>query len=145
MYKYKIFNFFINVSTLTLLLCVWLASCNTETTRQQMLKDTPGTYCLSANTNKQILDFLQCDSLKLILNSDLTYEFYPKLEKLNGFEGTWSLSKDAEISYWVFKTKNGRQQYNRFLGINLGSRDHVLDSLIRFTWDCKQNAQSIKQ
>jgi hypothetical protein len=91
-----------------------------------------------------MLDFLKCDSLKLILNSDFTYEFYPKLEKLKGFEGTWSLSKDAEISYWVFKTKNGRKQYNRFLGVNIGLREHVLDSLIRFTWDCKETVQAIK-
>ena len=102
-----------------------------------MLKSLPGTYCLSITNNKKILDYLDCDSLKLILNKDLTYEFSPKLNKLIGYEGTWSLSKDAEISYWVFKPKNGRVQYNRFLGVNLGSRDHVLDSFIHFTKDCK--------
>jgi hypothetical protein len=115
----------------------FLANCNTERTRNNMLKDIPGVYCLSNNTRKEILDYLQCDSLKLILKKDLTYEFFPKLEKLVEYEGTWTLSRDAEISYWVFTLKNGRKQYNRFLSINLGMRDNVLDSLIRFTWDCE--------
>ena len=114
-----------------------LVSCNTASTRRKMLKSLPGTYCLSFTNNKMILDYLDCDTLKLILNKDLTYEFSPKLEKLNGYEGTWTLSKDAEISYWVFKPKNGRVQNNRFLGVNLGSRDHVLDSFIHFTKDCE--------
>jgi hypothetical protein len=117
-------------------LCISLTSCNSACERQKALRDLPDTYCLNTiTTDKAILKLISCDTLKLILHEDLTYEFIPKLKVLEGMDGKWSLSDDYEISYWVFKMKNGKTQYNRFLGVNFSDKEYRIDSLVKFT-DC---------
>jgi hypothetical protein len=126
------------VSRIIILLFLFnLCNCSGNKARNQMLIKLQGVYCLDkTTTNKIIVEYLNCDSIKLLLKSDYTYEFQPRQNKLIPFEGKWSLSNDIEVSNWIFETNSGLSQKNRFLGINLGSRNNVLDSQIMFT-KCK--------
>ena len=115
------------------ILIFFIFGCRLNNEKDRALRELPNAYCLdTSRTEKNILKFIACDTLKLILKKDLTYEFYPKLEILKELEGEWNLSDDYEMSFWVFKMKNGKTQYNYLLGINLSDEKYSTDSMIRF-------------
>ena len=57
-------------------------------------------------------------NLKLILKENGEYEFFPKYSILEGYDGKWDISNDAELSNYVFDCKNGTYEVTDLLNIN---------------------------
>ena len=79
-----------------------------------MINGLIGTYAI---------DTVKCDyksashflpkNLRLVLSKDGNYYFVPRTVILDGYEGSWDLSDDWDISNYIFYCKNGERQENR--------------------------------
>ena len=71
-------------------------------------------------TTTAVIEKYKIDSLEIKLYENLNYYFINKPKFLAQYEGTWDLSDDKDISYFIFKMRNGQSQKSRTLSIKIG-------------------------